>query len=453
MPDFARSSDPAVQHQLDRLAALSPGGDVLGLDRVTRLLARLGDPHRSLPPVFHVAGTNGKGSTCAFLRAALEAAGLRVHVYTSPHLVRFNERIRLGGTLIEDTALAALLAEVFDACGDIGPSFFEVTTAATFLAFARNPADACVVEVGLGGRLDATNVLPDPAAAGIAALGLDHQAWLGHELKLIAREKAGIAKQGRPLVTFKYNKPIMQAIHDVAEATGAKLMMKGRDWGYRSWGDYITYGDAGSMGIAQQPYGYGYGNVHFRHPVLAGKHQHRNYMLAVAMLRNQDRIPIPFFALEAAGTSARWPARMQRLSPGPLTALLPQGSDVWLDGAHNPAAAQVVAAFLKRQVPEMRPLHIVVGLLANKDAEGVLTPLLKREAAFYFVPVPGHESHEPSKLVMRVQDAAGRAIECSDVASAFSAIAATGNDAPAVLVMGSLYLAGEVLRDNGQSPT
>jgi len=193
--DFARSTDPAVQAQLDRLANLSPGGDRLGLDRITKLLDRLGRPQDSLPPVFHVAGTNGKGSACAFLRAILEAAGLKVHLFTSPHLVRFNERIRLAGTLIGDEMLAALLSEVLDSSEGIEPSLFEVTTAAAFLAFAREPADACVVEVGLGGRLDATNVIASPLVCGIAGLGHDHRQWLGRTLARIAAEKAGIAKR------------------------------------------------------------------------------------------------------------------------------------------------------------------------------------------------------------------------------------------------------------------
>src|SRR5687768_18394602 len=202
--DRAVSSDPAVQRQLDRLAALSPGADTLGLERISRLLARLDNPERQLPPVFHVAGTNGKGSTCAFLRAAIEAAGLTAHVYTSPHLVRFNERIRLSGTLIGDEALAELLEEVLDSAEGMEISFFEATTAAAFLAFSRIPAEACIVEVGLGGRLDATNVLPAPAACGIAQLGIDHQAFLGDRIEGIAAEKAGIAKSGAPLVTQLY---------------------------------------------------------------------------------------------------------------------------------------------------------------------------------------------------------------------------------------------------------
>ena len=208
MADFARSDHPEVQRQLERLERLAPAGDVLGLERTEALLARLGNPERRLPPVIHVAGTNGKGSTCAFLRAAVEAAGLKAHVYTSPHLVRFNERLRLAGTLIEDEPLAALLAEVLDRGEGIGASFFEVTTAAAFLAFARAPADACIVEVGLGGRLDATNVVAKPAVTGIANLGLDHQGFLGTRIEGIAAEKAGIAKPSVPLVTQLYATPI-----------------------------------------------------------------------------------------------------------------------------------------------------------------------------------------------------------------------------------------------------
>ena len=228
--DFARSSDPAVQHQLDRLAALSPGRDILGLERITALLDRLGNPERKLPPVLHVAGTNGKGSTCAFLCAVIEAAGLSAHVYTSPHLVRFNERIRVAGKLIDDAPLAALLEEALDSAGDLSASFFEVTTAAAFLAFARTPADACIVEVGLGGRLDATNVIPKPAACGIAALGIDHQAFLGERLADIAGEKAGIARSGVPLVTLAYSDAAEASIEAAVAATGAVRLKQGTDW-------------------------------------------------------------------------------------------------------------------------------------------------------------------------------------------------------------------------------
>uniref|UniRef100_UPI0015772627 bifunctional folylpolyglutamate synthase/dihydrofolate synthase n=1 Tax=Sphingomonas bacterium TaxID=1895847 RepID=UPI0015772627 len=296
MPDHATSTDPAVQAQLERLFAAGPGTDVLGLDRITRLLARLGDPHRSLPPVFHVAGTNGKGSTCAFLRAALEAAGHDVHVYASPHLVRFNERIRIAGQLIGDATLAPLLAEVMDAGEDIGASFFEATTAAAFLAFARTPAAATIVEVGLGGRLDATNVVT-PVVTGVAALGLDHQAFLGDTAVAIAGEKAGIAKPGIPLVTMDYARPSRDRIATVAAAAGAPVLARGRDWATDTARSTVRYQDAGFSVVT-------------RRPRLVGAHQSRNLGLAIAMLRHQGALHVPEAALRAAADWAHWPARM-----------------------------------------------------------------------------------------------------------------------------------------------
>ena len=442
--DFARSSDSAVQHQLDRLAALSPGGDVLGLDRITRLLARLGDPHLALPPVFHVAGTNGKGSTCAFLRAALEAAGKRVHVYTSPHLVRFNERIRVAGALIEDAALAGLLAEVFDACGDVfqaggGPSFFEVTTAAAFLGFARTRADACVIEVGLGGRLDATNVVRAPAMTGIAGLGLDHQQFLGDTLVGIAAEKAGIAKPGAPLVTERYPVEVADAVRGVAEAVGARWLPREDSWDWTSVGEMIAYRDA-------------FGTLDLPMPRLPGRHQSANAALAAAMIRHQDAVEVPPAALREAMTRAEWPARLQRLRAGPLTDRLPAGTDLWLDGGHNPSAAWAVSAFLSGAVPAEQPLHVVCGLLANKDASGVIDALASREAVFHAVPVPGHASHDPGELAVLAGQRGFASRTASNVADALDAIAATGEPRPAVLIMGSLYLAGVVLAENEQSP-
>ena len=244
MPDPAVSTNPAVQRQLDRLWALSPGADILGLERITALLDRVGNPQDRLPPVLHVAGTNGKGSTCAFLRAAIEAAGYVAHVYSSPHLVRFNERIRLAGRLIEDAELAPLLGEVLDAGGDIGASFFEVTTAAAFLAFSRTPADACIVEVGLGGRLDATNVVPRPIVTGIAQLGIDHQHFLGDTIEDIAAEKAGIAKPQVPLVTMRYAPSVEARIQQVARIAGAPVSPAGQHWFWEADGDHMSYRDA-----------------------------------------------------------------------------------------------------------------------------------------------------------------------------------------------------------------
>lgn len=431
MPDHARSTSPAVQAQLDRLWLRSPGADVLGLERITALLARIGDPHLSLPAVFHVAGTNGKGSTCAFLRAALEVAGHRVHVYSSPHLVRFNERIRLAGNLIEDTELAPLLAEILDAGEDIGASFFEVTTAAAFLAFSRVPADACVIEVGLGGRLDATNVIRDPAVCGIAQLGVDHESFLGADPIGIAREKAGIAKPGRPLVISKYADDITAAIREIAGSANAPVI---DDWHYQA--------------NAQLDYRDSKGSVATPLPRLAGAHQNANLALAIAMLRHQDRLDVPETAIHAAAQRATWPARMQRLGQGPLTATHPGGA-IYLDGGHNPAAAEAIAAFLGAQD---RPAHLILGMLSNKDARGLLAPLAPHARSLHAVPVPHHECHSPADLA---EAARALGIESATAADPAEAIAAIGkkDPAPLILILGSLYLAGGVLVANSELPT
>ena len=441
MPDHARSADAAVQAQLDRLWALSPGADVLGLDRITQLLARLGDPHRHLPPVFHVAGTNGKGSTCAFLRAALEAAGYRVHAYTSPHLVRFNERIRLGGALIDDPALASLLDEVLDVADGIGASFFEVTTAAAFLAFSRTPADACVVEVGLGGRLDATNVLPTAAACGIAALGMDHEAFLGNTLPLIAAEKAGIAKQGVPLVTMSYPGGIAAVIARVATASAAPLCAAGSDWHHAVDGEQLHYRDAR-------------GELSLPLPSLHGPHQGDNLALATAMLRHQHVLPITTEAMARGAGAANWPARLQRLSSGPLVDRLPPGTPVWLDGGHNASAGAALAQALPR-VGVGRDATLIVGMLANKDPHGFLEPLAPFLERVIALPVPHHACHDPGDLAalathlgVPFTDIASNAAQAFDMAALPSAPRAVSS----VLVAGSLYLAGEILSGNDEVP-
>jgi len=413
--DRAVSDHPEVQAQLDRLALLSPGADILGLERVSALLDRLGNPERRLPPVLHVAGTNGKGSTCAFLRAAIEAAGLAAHVYTSPHLVRFNERIRLAGRLIDDVALAALLAETLDAADGMEVSFFEATTAAAFLAFARTPADACIVEVGLGGRLDATNVVEAPLVCGIADLGHDHHAFLGDTLERIAAEKAGIAKPKVPLVTQTYPEPIAHVVGRVAAEAGAPWF---------------------EIGETEQDMWQVVDSVPQRE--LGGAHQRRNAALAVAMIRRQSVLDVPDAALRAGLASATWPARLQRLERGPLRDLLPAGAELWLDGAHNPTAARAVADFF---MAEKRPLHLIVGLLSNKDANGVLEPFRGRATSIQAVPVPGHEHHSAEAL---------NAEPAPDIAEALRAIPPAGP--PVVLIMGSLYLAGEALKANNQPP-
>ena len=441
MPDFATSTDPRVQAQLDRLSLLSPGGDRLGLDRITRLLDRLGRPQDALPPVFHVAGTNGKGSTCAFLRAALEAAGHRVHVFTSPHLVRFNERIRLAGKLIEDEALAALLAETLDAAAAMEVSFFEATTAAAFLAFARTPADASIVEVGLGGRLDATNVIERPLVCGIAQLGLDHQSFLGSRIESVAAEKAGIAKAGVPLLSHHYPPNIADPIGAAAARAGALWLPRGGRWDAAVYRGQLHYRDEG-------------GRIDLPLPRLRGAHQAMNAGLAVAMLRHQRALPVPDSALRAAMGWADWPARLLTLTAGPLHALLPRDSELWLDGGHNPAAARAVADWFRAHIAADRPFHIVFGLLSNKDVAGVLKPFGGRSATLHPVPVEAHEHHVPAALAKAAKELGLTAVAAAGVEDALGWIARHADRArpPIVLVFGSLYLAGEVLEKNGQSP-
>jgi len=440
MADSATSTSPAVQHQLDRLWALSPGADILGLERITALLDRIGNPHEHLPPVLHVAGTNGKGSTCAFLRSAIEAAGLVAHVYTSPHLVRFNERIRIAGALIEDDGLAALLEEVLDRADGIGASFFEVTTACAFLAFSRTPADACIVEVGLGGRLDATNVISRPLVTGIAQLGIDHQFFLGDTAEEIAGEKAGIAKAGVPLVTMRYPEKIMHRVAAVARAAGAPVSSAGGHWLFSTDLNRLTYKDAADR-------------IETPLPHMAGPHQPENLALAIAMLRHQSVLPIPPEAYRTAAETTTWPARMQHLGKGPLTDLLPEGSALWLDGGHNPAAGAAVSTALREEA-KGRPVHLVVGMLSNKDPAGLLAPFAGLVTTLLAVPVPNHEHHAPDALAAIATDLGMSAGTADDPAAALTAISnyALPSAPPVVLILGSLYLAGTVLAANGEPP-
>lgn len=430
MPDHAHSDDPAVQAQLDRLTMLSPGRDVLGLERISALMARLDNPHRSLPPVFHVAGTNGKGSTCAFLRAALEAAGKTVHVYSSPHLVRFNERIRVAGTLITDAALAPLLAEVLDCSEDINPSFFEATTAAAFLAFARTPADAAIIEVGLGGRLDATNVIERPAVCGIAQLGIDHQSFLGETLIEIAGEKAGIAKAGVPLVTMGYTAEIASRIAQIAAQCGAICHQKSSDWVSITYNNILYYKD-------------NIGKIALPLPKMNGQHQADNAALAIAMIRHQTQVNVPEAALKAAMGWAHWPARLQRLEPGPLIG----DREVWLDGGHNEAAGKAIAAHFRQSLPADTQIQLITGILANKDAQGLLTDFAGLAERMIALPVPGHPHHPPEALAEL-----GAALGIASASAETLEEAISQMSASPILILGSLYLAGEALRKNGQTP-
>ncbi|EDL50183.1 folylpolyglutamate synthase/dihydrofolate synthase family protein [Erythrobacter sp. SD-21] len=428
MRDFARSDNSAVQAQLDRLAALSVPDGRLGLETIRALLERLGNPHQKLPPVFHVAGTNGKGSTCAFLRAMLEAEGYKVHVTTSPHLVRYNERIRVAGELISDERLAELLADVLDAGEDLNSSFFEVTIAAAFTEFARVPADACVVEVGLGGRFDATNVLEKPAACGISALGIDHERFLlapedgvpEVPLARIAFEKAGIAKPGSSLVTLSYPEAAILEVEAAAMRNGAPLAMRGREWSISVSETGLHYADR-------------HGELVLPLPLLPGPHQPENAALAIAMLRHQDHVSVSRDAMAEGLRAARWPARLQRLAPGPLTG----DREVWLDGGHNPSAGAILGKHFAGQ-----RLHLVIGMLDAKDPRAIIEPLADAIASITVVPVPGHDWHEAAAFGPTAKQAE----------NVPSALAALPEDGLPVLVSGSLYLAGEVLRLNDELP-
>jgi dihydrofolate synthase/folylpolyglutamate synthase len=435
MADFARSAHPQVQAQLDRLSMLSPAGDRLGLERILQLLDRLGRPQDRLPPVFHVAGTNGKGSTVAFLRAALEAAGCKVHAFTSPHLVRFNERIRIAGRLIEDEPLAALLTEVLDASSGIEPSFFEVTAAVALLAFAHEPADACLLEVGLGGRLDATNVVDRPAVTGIASLALDHQHFLGNRLAGIAAEKAGIARAGVPLVTLLYPPAIGARIAQAARDKGARWLPRGGVWDVSARHGRLRYGDE-------------FGTLDLPSPRLPGRYQVMNAALAIAMLRHQTALDLPDDALRAAMTRVEWPARMQKLSDGPLLRVLPEGSELWVDGGHNPSAARAVAELVQLRFDDDLPLVLVFASLGSKDPKGILAPFRGLAAHVLTVPITDHDYRDPPDLADLARSMGFRAQAHAGIAEALSAVAAPAR----VLIFGSLYLAGEVLAANGEVP-
>lgn len=413
---------------LSRLMALHPKIIDLTPDRVWRLLDRLGNPQTSLPPVIHIAGTNGKGSTQAMIRAGLEGAGLRVHAYTSPHLVRFHERIRVAGDLISEPDLAALLDEC-EAANDGAPiTFFEITTCAAFLAFARTPADYLLLEVGLGGRLDATNVIEKPALTVITPVSLDHQQYLGDTLTLIAGEKAGILKRRVPCVVGPQDDDGLEAIESRAARLGVPLLAHGQHWHAREEFGRLVYED--ERGLLDLP-----------RPNLPGPHQIQNAGAALAALRALG-VGDP----EAAVTRAEWPARMQRLRRGPLIDAAP-GVEMWLDGGHNPAAGQAIADTLSR-LPR-RPTFAICGMLNTKDVTGFMRPLVGHLSGLMAVSIPGEANTLPAATTAAAARAAG--IDAAPADSAVAALRAiTARDPAArVLICGSLYFAGRILSENG----
>lgn len=414
---------------IDRLHALHPKLIDLSLGRMQRCLDALGNPERRLPPVVHVAGTNGKGSTCAFLRAIAEAAGLRVHVYTSPHLVRFHERIRLAGELVSEAALSAALEHVERVNGGEPITVFEVTTAVAFHLFATVPADLLVLEVGLGGRLDATNVVERPAATAITSVSMDHMDFLGDTLGRIAFEKAGIMKPGVPCATGAQPAEAAEVIGRAATGCGATLLARGRDWDVARHADgTLTWRDATAA-------------LDLPRPGLPGPHQADNAGIAVAALRAWNPPWLSDDAIRAGVTRAEWPARMQRLT-GRLAALLPEGWELWLDGGHNAGAGLAIADHLAQSFAD-RPLHVLVGMKGGKQSAEFLAPIVPRATTLWAVREPGQ--HLAMPLAAIVAASGGIAREGGTVVETLQALPKDGPPAR-VLVCGSLYLAGEVLK-------
>lgn len=415
---------------LTRLMSLHPKIIDLTLDRMHRLLNTLGHPERDMPPVIHIAGTNGKGSTQAMIRAGLEAMGKTVHAYTSPHLARFHERIRIAGEIIPEPALAALLDECEAANGGLPITFFEITTCAAFLAFARAKADYTLLEVGLGGRLDATNVIDRPALTIITPVSIDHQQYLGETLAEIAGEKAGILKRKVPCVVGPQEDAGLEVIESRAARLGAPLRVSGQHWhAFEERGRLIFQDESGLLDLPL--------------PNLPGPHQIQNAGAALAALR---ALGADATACEAAVSRAEWPARMQRLRHGPLTDAAPQ-AEIWLDGGHNPAGGAAVAATLARM--PVHPTHLIVGMLNTKDIAGYLTPLARHATSLTAVSIPGEPNTLPAETTMAAALAAGfAATTATDVMAAVQTLAAA-DPAARILICGSLYLAGQVLRDNG----
>ncbi|NGM44867.1 bifunctional folylpolyglutamate synthase/dihydrofolate synthase [Rhodobacter sp. SGA-6-6] len=415
---------------LERMMTFHPKVIDLTLTRVHRLLAALGHPETRLPPVIHLAGTNGKGSTQAMIRAGLEAGGARVHAYTSPHLARFHERIRLAGDLIAEPALAALLDECVAANGGEEITFFEITTCAALLAFSRIPADFTLLEVGLGGRLDATNVVEKPRLTIITPVSIDHQQYLGETLAEIAGEKAGIIKRGVPCVVGPQEPEGLAVIEAKAARLGAPLWVHGQHWSVSEERGRLVYQD--ENGLLDLPL-----------PNLPGPHQIQNAGAAIAALRLLGRDEA---AAEAAVTRAVWPARMQRLRRGPLADSAP-GAELWLDGGHNPAGGEAVAATLARM--PARETHLICGMLNTKDVKGYMRPLAAHAAKLWAVPIPGEPNTLPAETTRDAARAAGLQAEAAgSVAEALARIVAITPQAR-VLICGSLYLAGQVLKENG----
>jgi dihydrofolate synthase / folylpolyglutamate synthase len=427
---------------LQRLLSLHPKRIDLVLDRIERLLAALGHPEKKMPPVIHIAGTNGKGSVCAYLRAMLEGSGYRVHVYTSPHLVHFRERIRVAGSLISEDELAAILEECETANAGEPITFFEITTAAAFLAFSRHPADALVLEVGLGGRYDATNVIAKPAAACITTVGLDHQDFLGDSLAAIAAEKAGIIKRGALAIVGPQDEEAKTVIVRRADQLGAPLYVYGEDYHAFEEHGRLVYQDGD--GLLDLPL-----------PKLAGRHQIANAAIAIAALRRIGGRWAREKGIEWGLKNVEWPARMQRLAKGPLIEAAPKGAEVWLDGGHNPQGGAAIAqSMADLEERASKPLYLISGMLKTKDAVGYFLPFRGLAKHVTTIAIPGETASLGAGALYDAARAAGlEASPADDLADAMMQVSAwsrarEGEGVPRILICGSLYLAGKVLREN-----
>jgi len=431
---------------LQRLLGLHPREIDLSLARIEELMNDLGNPERRLPPVIHIGGTNGKGSTTAFMRSMLEAAGKRVQAYTSPHLVRFHERIRLatpeGGRFVDEEELADALIHV-EKVNDGRPiTQFEITTAAAFEIFARNPADVLLLEVGLGGRLDATNLVPSPLAAVITSVSMDHEKFLGDTIEAIATEKAGILKRGRPAIIAPQSDAALTIIEAEAEIAGADLFIANQDWAaYREHGR-LVYQD-------------GDGLLDLQSPRLVGRHQYTNAGTAIATLRRAG-LNVPAVAIEEGLAAVDWPARLQRLTQGALVERAGPDAELWLDGGHNPGAGIVIAeAMADLQERVERPLFLISGMLTTKDTVGFFRPFAGLVRRVFTVPVPGSNAgRDPAELAALAKEAGLAAEPVESVEAAIDRIRAEINafGPPRILICGSLYLAGAVLDANGTPP-
>lgn len=432
---------------IERLSELHPKGFDLSLDRIRRLLEPLGTPQEWMPPVIHIAGTNGKGSASAFCRALLEAAGLNVHVHTSPHLVNWHERYRLGapagGRLVEDDVLAEALQRVADANAGQKITVFELLTATMFLLFTEHPADAAILEVGLGGRFDATNIISKPAVSLIMPVSLDHQAFLGDRVELIASEKAGIIKPGAPVVIGHQEwEAARDVLIDTAERLGCPLQVYGQD--------FLAYEERGRLVYQDED-----GLLDLPLPRLRGRHQLTNAAAAIAAVKAAG-FNVSLNAVQTAMQSVMWPARLQQLASGPLVDLAPEGSEIWLDGGHNPDAAVVIAeALAGAEERHPRQLILITGMINTKDQAGYFRAFNGMARHVYTVPITSSDAGvSPDALAAEAMEAGIPAEPISSVGSALSLLRETWDDevAPRILICGSLYLAGDVLAANDMAP-